>query len=206
MSLDYQSSHAHFAARFWARVGTEPVARSYAQALLGAATKFGVLSRVRENFDSLLNDVFSRFPKFQLLLDSPAVPFSEKEEILDRVIGKQAEPIFLNFLKVVVRHGRVPYLKDIYREFCQFEDEAAGRVLAEVTTAFPLAEEDRRLVSDVIRRMTNKEPKIQWREEKAIIGGIIIRIGDKLYDASVSKQLQLLEKQLVDRGIHEVQS
>jgi F-type H+-transporting ATPase subunit delta len=206
MSFDYQSSHARFAAQFWARVGAEPVARSYARALLGAATKFGVLSKVREQFDSLLSDVFSQFPKFQLLLDSPAIPFSEKEAILDRVIGRQAEPIFLNFLKVVVRHGRVPYLGDIYREFCHLEDETEGRISVEVTTAVALSEEERGLIIGVIRRLTNKEPKVQWRVEKAIIGGVAIRIGDKVYDASVRKQLQLLERHLVDRGIHEIQS
>ncbi len=206
MSFDYQSSHARFAAQFWARVGAEPIARSYARALFGAATKFGVLSRVREQFDSLLNDVFSQFPKFQLLLDSPAISFSEKEAILDRVIGGQAEPIFLNFLKVVVRHGRVPFLGDIYREFCHLEDEAEGRISVEVTTAVALSEEERGLVIDVVRRLTNKEPKVQWRVDKGIIGGVVIRIGDKVYDASVSKQLQLLERHLVDRGIHEIQS
>ncbi|MCS7238013.1 MAG: ATP synthase F1 subunit delta [Thermoguttaceae bacterium] len=206
MATDYSSSHARFAAAFWAQIQAEPVARAYAKALFGAAQNAGLVDKVLEQFDSLLQEVFKEFPQFELLLASAFIPFAEKEAVLDRVLGPQAVPIFLNFLKVVVRRARVPLLREIYREFRLLVDEAAGRVAAEVTTAFPLDAQEQALVVQAVREMVGKEPILTYRVDPQLIGGIVVRIGDKVYDASVAGQLRSLAQQIVDRAVHEIQS
>lgn len=206
MATDYSSSHARFAAAFWAQIQAEPVARAYAKALFGAAKNLGVVDKVLDQFDSLLTEVFQQFPQFERLLDSAFVPFEEKEAILDRVLGPQAIPIFLNFLKVVVRRARVPILREIYREFKHLVDESAGRVAAEVVTALPLNAEEQSLVVQAVREVAGKEPVITYRVDPQLIGGLVIRLGDKVYDASVATQLRSLMQQIVDRAVHEIQS
>jgi F-type H+-transporting ATPase subunit delta len=206
MSLDYESSHARFAAAFWAQIQAEPVARSYARALWEAAKKAGVLAEVGQQLASLMEEVFPRFPEFQLFLDSPSISFEEKEGVLDRVLGPQAIPVFLNFLKVVVRRGRVSLLPEILREFRALEEKAKGQISVQVITAVALEPSERQQVSEVVRAITGKEPILYCEVDEKLIGGIVLRIGDKVYDASVVGQLRLLAQQVIDRGVHEVQS
>lgn len=202
---DYASSHAQFAAAFWAQVAAEPVARSYAQALFGAAQNAGLIREVAEQYLSFLEDVLGQFPQFERLLESAFIPFEEKEAILDRTLGSQAVPTFLNFLKVVVRRGRVPLLRDIYREYLRLIELWEGRITVEVTTALPLSPEEEAQVRTTIKQITGKDPKLICRVDPELIGGIVIRIGDKVYDASVATQLQSLTRHIIDRATHEIQ-
>ncbi len=205
MVSDYASSHAQFAAAFWAQVEAEPIARCYAQALKGAAEKQGAVYQVAEQFDSLLEEVFRQFPQFERLLESAFISFEEKVAVLDRTLGSQAHPVFLNFLKVVVRRNRVSLLREVYRQFTRLVAEWEGRVAVEVTIAGPLTAEEEEKVRETLRKKIGKDPILTWRVDPQIIGGIIIRIGDKVYDASVATQLQNLVRQIFDRAAHEVQ-
>src|SRR5574340_1799768 len=113
-SEDYAAEDARTAAQMEADVGVEHIADVYAKALLGAAEGAGVTAEVLSEFNSLVEDLLDRFPRFDAVLASVLVSAEEKAESLERVLGGRASPCFLNFLKVLARHGRLDCLRAIH--------------------------------------------------------------------------------------------
>jgi len=206
MAEDWMSRDAQFSARFWAAVSGQPVVLSYAQALVNAAQGAGQLDSVLEQFDSLINDVFAQFPKLEQILYSALVSAEEKKGILDRVFKGASLPIFLNFLKVLVQHGRMELVREIWQKTRELADKLHGRVRVELRTATaPELEWIERFVG-IIRPMVGGEPIVELRVDPELIGGFVVRLDDKLLDASVARQLSRIRQQLLSRSIHAIQS
>ena len=138
-SSDITAEHARAAAEIEADVGVEQVADIYADALLGVAEKAGRTKAVLEEFDTLVGEVYARFPKLEAILGSALVSHEEKLEILDRVLGGKVSREFLDFLKVVSRHGRLDIACGRFsaRRGCDTTD-LRGQVRVCLTTATPL--------------------------------------------------------------------
>lgn len=190
----------------FAEVSAERVAAVYAEALLDAAQGTGRPAEIVEEFDSFVTDVLDRFPQFERVLASALVSHEEKVGLLDRTLGGQASRVFLNFLKVVSRHGRMEILRAMHRAVRELWERRSGRVPVWVSTAAPLDEELARRLVERIRPLVDGQPVIQTRVDPALLGGIVVRVGDTVYDASLATQLKNLRQQMVERSAHEIQS
>lgn len=204
--LDRQARDAMTASAIMADVGVEHIAGIYAEAFLGAAQKAGRAQELIEEFDSLVADVLNAFPDFERVLASGLISHDDKSALLDRTLGTQASPILLNFLKVVARHGRLDILRPIHRAVHQQYERMLGRVRVQVTTATPLDEALAGRVTQSLRSVVEGEPLLERTVDPSILGGIVVRVGDTVYDGSIANQLKTLRQQMVDRSAHEIQS
>jgi F-type H+-transporting ATPase subunit delta len=173
---------------------------------LGAAGKAGQTESLLAEFDSLVTDVLERYPDLGRILASALISHEEKVGILDRVLGGRASALFLNYLKVVSRHGRLELLRRIHRQAHEQYDRLRGRVRVRLTT--PVAV-DEALAADIVedlRGLVGGEPVLERVIDPALIGGAVLQVGDTVYDGSIASQLEQVRQQMIDRSAHEIQS
>ncbi len=197
---------ARFAADLYADATREKLAEIYAAALLGAcdsmATSFDV---VGGEYDSFIEQVCDAFPKFEEILASATIAVDEKQRMIDELCGGTSL-VFKNFLKTLARRGRLDMLRDI-RSACRLLDnERKGRVAVKITTAAPLDETTKNNLAVNLRKLVGGEPEFFVAIDPDLIGGIIVRVGDVVYDASIATQLNKVRQDLIDRSAHEIQS
>jgi F-type H+-transporting ATPase subunit delta len=187
-------------------IGALQVATVYAKALLGAAEKAGETDRLIEEIEGFVTDVLDRFPDLETLLASALVSAEEKSALIERVFGKQLSPLFIDFLKVLARHDRLDLVRAIQVKISELYDQLRGRVRVQIRTANPLADGlEHRLIGS-LRTVLGGEPKLEPAVEPGLIGGIVLRVGDTVYDGSVACQLEQAREQMIHRSIHEIQS
>lgn len=203
---DITAEDARTAARMQADVGAEHLAGIYATALLAATENAGLTSQVLAELDTVVTDVLKAHPAFEAILASALISHDEKTGILDRVFGGQLSPLLLNFLKVVSRHGRLDCLRAIRLEAKELEDHIRGRIRVEVVTAAPIDDGLAESIAERLRTGLGAEPLISRTVDPSVIGGILIRVGDMVYDGSVANQLKDIRRQMIDRSVHEIQS
>jgi F-type H+-transporting ATPase subunit delta len=198
---------AQFAAEFDADVAVEKIAGMYANAFLDALAAQGEhLADQVEQFDSLMNDVLAKHPTFEAILASSLVSSEEKIGILDRTLKTQASKTLSTFLKVVARHGRLDILRSIHRETRYAYEKRLNRIPVKITTAVPLEESVIQSLTAKFRQVLGGDPIFQTTVDPEVIGGIVVRVGDTIYDASLLTQLKNVRQQMIDRSAHEIQS
>ncbi len=182
----------------------QQLGKVYAEALLGAAEKAGNVETVREELKSLIDDVLQRLPNFDAVLQSPRVAHEEKVRLLDSAFRGRMSQELLNFLKVVSRHGRLQLLRSMQRAFEKLYNERAGRVEVQVRTAEPLTVDLHAKIADRLRQSLGRDPVLHVEVDPELIGGVVIRIGDTVYDGSVARQLVRLREETAARIAREI--
>ena len=174
------------------------VARNYAQALLLAAEAHGMaaIERYGQVLDAVAGAVQAD-ERIAVALESPRVSKTVKAALLERALEELAPAEFVRFLQAVVRRGRQGLLGEIAQQFQALVDAKLNRVHAGVTL---LEEPDARLQKDVIERLSRaigKEVRARFRADRGILGGVVVRVGDRIYDGSVRRKLATLRRKLV---------
>jgi F-type H+-transporting ATPase subunit delta len=171
----------------------DTAARRYAEAALEIGRADGTLDRwerdLRQLSDALADE------QLGALAEHPAVPFADKERVLRRVAG-DVSPEALNLVLLMVRRGRPRAIPRMVEHFASLLRRERGVSLAEVRTAMPLDEQQRTAVLDRLHELTGDEIEINEVVDEGLIGGITVRIGDRLYDASVRSRLERLRARL----------
>ena len=186
--------------------GAQKLGNVYAKAFLAAAEKAGQTDRLVEEFDSLVKDVLDRFPKFETLLTAGRVTSDNRVGILEKVFGGKASPLVLSFLKVLAEHDRLQHLRAIQRSIRELYTAMRNRVRVEINTAAPLPDGLLGRLTNDLRGMLGAEPEVHHSVNPELIGGLVLRVGDTVYDGSVLTQLNRLRDQIIDRSVHEIQS
>ena len=171
----------------------------YAKALLGAADKTGNAEQVLDELDSFVRDVIDKLPQFEAVLKSPRVSIGDKERMLDRALAGKMSPQLLNFLKVVARHGRLSALRAIRIMARQLYNEQRGRVEVKLRTATPMDAATRIVVGDRLRAALGRDGELSEDIDPELLGGMQIRIGDTVYDASLASQLARWRESAVNK-------
>ena len=177
----------------------------YARAILAAAEKAGEANRVVEEIEAFVREVVEPNPKFEAVLASALVSADAKLKMIDRVVASRVSRITQHSLAVLASHGRLDALRAVAVALREQFDVLRGRVRVEVRTAVPLNGQLPAL-TDKLRRMFGGEPQIEAKVDPQLIGGIILRVGDMIYDGSVATQLKNLCDQMINRSVHEIQS
>jgi F-type H+-transporting ATPase subunit delta len=198
-----ENSNEH---EFIGDVGAQRVARVYAEALLNAADKQGQADAVFEELDSLVHDIFAAQPEFEVLLSSAAAGRKARAEVLRVVFASRASELFYNFLQVLNDNERLDLLRGIRVAYRDLHDERAGRVRVQVRSAVPLADDQKTRLTQRIREAFHVEPVLVTGVDAGLLGGLHVRIGDMLYDASVRAQLDNIRTEIIARSSHEIQS
>jgi F-type H+-transporting ATPase subunit delta len=173
--------------------GKQHLGLVYAKALLGAAQTAGKVEAVLEELESLQNDVLKSLPALRLTLTSPRVSSEEKVALLDKAFRGKMSGVLLNFLKVTAQHGRLNCLSDIVKSYRQLVSESQGKVEITVRAAYPLSNPLRERIATRLGEVLKKRVSLNVEVDPALLGGLVVRIGDTLYDGSLASQLQRMK-------------
>lgn len=168
-------------------------ARRYADAAFEIGRADGTLDAwdrdLRRLRDALLHE------DLRALAEHPAVPYADKERVLRRVVGDVSDEA-LNLVLLMVRRGRPRAIPRMVEHFAALLRRERGVALAEIRTALPLDDAQRNAVTDRLGELTGDKIEINEVVDESLIGGITVRIGDRLYDASVRHRLERLRARL----------
>ncbi len=166
----------------------------YAKALLAVVGLSGDMNGLMEQFRSLIHDVLDKHPALEAALANPKISSEEKIRILDKVFADKMDPTLLTFLKVVSKRGRLNVLRGIYGAASALRDEAVGLVRVVITTAQQLDPSAVNSLKEKLRNLFKKEVAVTTKVDASILGGLIVRVGDVVFDGSVDGQLNQLKK------------
>ena len=175
----------------------------YAKALLGVGQSQNNLDGLVEQLDSFV-DAVNQLPKLKATLESPRISFEAKKSILSKILQGRSEKGFANFLYVVASKNRMDCLEAIQASVHEMFDEMAGRVTATLTTAEEVTEQVKQNVAQRLAAVLGKQVRIETCVDPSIIGGLVIRVGDTVYDGSVSNELKRVRSAAIDRANQEI--
>jgi ATP synthase F1 delta subunit len=170
------------------------VAQVYARALFEAASEAHALDAVKgqlAQFDEALSSNW----EFQLFFFSPNFSTSEKINGVKRAV-EEADPTFLNFLEALIERHRMPELSRIREGFDRLWDAEMKVLPVEVTTAVPLDEATLSSIGESIGRETGNRVQLTSVVDPDVVGGMVLRVGNLVMDASIRSSLNQLRKQV----------
>ena len=131
----------------------------------------------------------------RMLLEGKRLPPAEKTRLVERGLAG-VDPLVLNLARLLLRRGRTSLGPHIAEAFQELLDEAKGVTHATVTSAVPLTKEDERAVERRLREITGGEVTLETEVDESILGGLVVRIGDRLIDGSTRSRLLALKRRL----------
>ena len=173
------------------------VARNYAEALLDLGGPNGRADRYAELIDAVAGAVETT-PEVQAVLMSPRVPKQQKTRLLGAAL-RGAPREFVLFLTAVVKRGRQTLLREIATEYHALLDLKLNRVRAGVTLARQADPALERTITEALSRQLGKEVISSFSVDPSILGGTIVRIGERIHDGSLRRRMVKLRRQLLTR-------
>ena len=172
---------------------TSNVGGRYAQALFDLATDEKTVAKVEADLKSL-KKMRSESKDFQTLLASPAFSASDKSKALLALVDRaDLTQTTRNFLGLLAANGRADTLGDVISAYESLSAKARGVVSAQVTTAVALSAAQSKGVAAALRTALGRDPEIETRIDPSILGGIKVRVGSRLFDASLRSKLDSLK-------------
>ncbi len=170
-------------------------ARRYAKALLSLAQEQGE----GETIGAQLGQVAELFtdPELAKILALPALPVSVRQDIVAQLVA-QGSPheIVGKFLRVLADNDRLLDISAINAAYQQLLDKTLGRVRAQVRSAVELEEEEKRLIAHTFSQLTHKTVEPSFETDATLLGGVVVEVEGRVYDASLKTQLARLGDQL----------
>ena len=169
------------------------ISSRYAKSLLGLAKETGKLDKLYEDM-KLVSQTCQANKELMLLLKSPIVKSGKKIQVLDKLFSSQLDDLSKSFLELITKGGREGMLVEIALGFQELYKRENKIVTALVKSAYGLDDSLRKKVLKIIKDATNSEVELVEREDKGLIGGFVLRLGDRQYDASIQNKLNDLRK------------
>ena len=181
------------------------VARVYVNALLDAAEKTGQAEPLEE-ITSFYDDVLRPNPEFESLLTTAITGRDEKLRLIDRVVAPHASPFFTNFLRVLANRDRLELLPVILGEAWIEHERRQGKQRIEIRSAVELSESQLDRIKERLQSALKVEPILLPSVDREMLGGLVIQVGDTVYDGSLRTRLKELRQRLRERYLNEIQS
>ena len=174
------------------------IAKPYAQALYDASVEQDALDRIVGDASQIIS-LAQESGDFEGFLINPILSPQFKSEMFQQLLSETIHPLTLNFLLLLASKQRERFLVAILQAFLELVDLKAGRVVAQVTSAVPLSDAQQANLVQQLSDYSEAEVRLELSEDSTIKGGIIVRLGDTVFDGSVATQLQRL-RSLLARG------
>ncbi len=169
--------------------------KRYAKALLALAQENNILERSYADMQ-LVHGAFAGNKELAAVLKSPVTRLSKKSRIISKLFENRIHPLILKYIQIIMRKQRGFMLEGIASVYQEVYKQHLGIARVEVITAVPMDDTLRRQAMDAATRLTDHEIEFDEKVNPAIMGGFIIRIGEKQYNASVYDRLVKLKKHL----------
>ncbi|MEB3209964.1 MAG: ATP synthase F1 subunit delta [Leptolyngbyaceae bacterium] len=166
------------------------VVNPYAEGLMGVARANNLTSQISEDV-KLLMSLMEESKDFYPFLANPLVDGDAKKGLLRRVVSEQVNPFTLNFLMLLIDRKRISLVKDICKKYQDIYRKLNQVALAEVTSAVPLSDDQQEAVRQKVIQITNAHSvELEARVDPELIGGVVIKVGSQVLDASLKGQLR----------------
>jgi F-type H+-transporting ATPase subunit delta len=172
----------------------EEIARVYARSLFDVAREQDKLEVIREQLGEFA-DALAGSHQLEVFFFSPYFSTEEKKDGLHRTV-EGADETLNNFLELLLENHRMPVVFRIRREFDRLWEEANDLLPVQITSAVALDESVSRRIGDEIGRQTGKQVELTSTVDPDVIGGIVLRVGNSILDASIRNRLETLRKQV----------
>jgi len=172
------------------------VARNYAEALLDLGLRHDAVTQYGGYLDAVAGAVSSE-PLFDAVLASPRVPRESKKRLLRDALGPQAPAPFVRFLEAVVHRGRQGLFREMSHAYEDLVDVHLNRVHAGVTTAHALDADLAEHLTAALSRMAGRKVMPHFRIDPALLGGLVVRMGDQVWDGSLRRRLRTLRYRML---------
>ncbi len=172
---------------------TAAVSRPYAEALMSLAQSNNVADKFDSDVRSLLNLLKESEP-LQKFFANPFIDGEDKKGVISKILSDDTNPMFRNFLMLLVDRRRIILLEDIAQEYLTQLRELNQIVLAEVISAVPLTDEQKQTIKEKVKSIepNAREVELDSKIDSDIIGGVIIKVGSQVVDSSLRGQLRRL--------------
>jgi F-type H+-transporting ATPase subunit delta len=172
------------------------VSRNYAEALLELARRAEDLA----GWGKLIQDVANAMeddPTLRLFLESPKVSEAQKSAVITEALSDRVPRHFLRFLLAMIRKRRQMLIPEVAAEYFNLVDRSEGRVHANVTVARESSESERNAIAEQLSKVLGKQAVLHVNVNPAILGGVIVKVGDTVMDGSVRRKLATLRGRIL---------
>lgn len=176
----------------------DPIAHAYATSLLELASESGSEVAIGEEIEGL-SQILAENKSFVLYLKDPGVSIEERERTLRQTFTGRVSQVLLNTILVMNHKGRIAHLPAFCDAYDALLDEKLGKVEVDVTVASRLSNEELENVRQLVNRALKKDAVVHQYIDESIIGGLILKVGDRLIDGSVKTQLDQIKTRLTAR-------
>ena len=171
------------------------VAKRYAGALFAVAERNGILDAVASDL-ALMGRFLAEVPYLRAVIMQPLVSDTRKNKVADDAFGDRVTAASLNFLKLLIRKRREELFEECAREFRALLAAHTNTVDAEAATAVPMTAEQVVRLTESLQTLTGKTVRLTTQVDAALVGGVVVRLGDRILDGSVRGKLERLERLL----------
>jgi F-type H+-transporting ATPase subunit delta len=178
----------------------EAVARRYAKGLFDVACEMNMVEEVANELEQV-SDLLRQEPELQEVLEFQRVPTQVKKDIITNILDGRISQVVIGFLEILIDKHRERSFGAIRESYHDFFRKHMDIVVAEVKTAFPLKPEYEKKLQDVLQKATGKKIELEIRVQPELIGGLVVKIGDRVYDGSITKHLEMMEARIIGRSL-----
>ncbi|MBR2215936.1 MAG: ATP synthase F1 subunit delta [Selenomonadaceae bacterium] len=171
------------------------LARKYAGAIFAIAQEEDKLTAYGEELDQVKNDLFS-VEGAKSFFQNPQIQPQAKKELLTKLFEGELSPHIYHFLLLLVDKRRIGILADIAAEYHALANKAMGIIIADVTTVSPMESGQEQKLKAKLEEVTGKTVELRHHQDESIIGGVVVKIGDRRLDGSVAGRLAGLAREL----------
>lgn len=168
------------------------LASKYATAIFEIAKDEKNLDGYDTDLGKVRAEVFA-IPEAVKFFQNPLVPQQAKKDLLRRAFDKEISETVMNFLMLLVDKKRIGVFNEIYDIFTSLKNKEQGILIADVTTAFPLTKKQQDALIKKLTTLTGRKIKVRPHKDESILGGLVLKIGDKLIDGSAAGRLRALQ-------------
>lgn len=172
------------------------VAGRYAAALLRSAAARGELDRVEQDLDLLARSLAAE-ETLGRFLDSPRETVETKKQLVDKVFRDRISPTARNFFHLLIDKKRQSYLPAIAEIYKEHANEVRGLTVAKARVARPLTPEAEAEIKKTIKALTGREVRLEVEIDPQVVGGVLLRVGNRLIDYTLQRQLQQLREDII---------
>lgn len=169
----------------------------YAKAFFSTAKEKKLLDTLKADIHSVL-EVCRSVPDFVLLLESPVVKTSKKAALIKQIFEGKVNPLTLNFLLLIVENKREVFIPGICRNFLDLSKKDQNIRSAVLTTASEVNAATLQKIQELLEKELNATIELSTQVNPEILGGLVLRLDDKQYDASVASQLRKIKQNLLE--------
>lgn len=175
---------------------SSPLYRRYAQAYMTQAAEAGALETADADV-AVLQNLLKESREFRQFIASPLFKAEKKASVMQNLLNGHVSAQTLTFVHFLIEKGRIEHLSAILGAYVLARDTQAGTVVAHVKTATALDDSARTALISKLETLTGRNIRLDVQTDSSLIGGMVVRVGDTVYDGSVRHHLERLQERLI---------